>query len=372
MNHPRRIAINGKFLITQTGYKSGVYRVARELVTAMDAVLARGEPRYRDVECTLLAPAVPVDLPLAAIRLHRSGRASTLLKGIPWEQLALPGLSADAVLLNLCNLGPLAKADAFTMIHDAQVYSSPGSYSTAFRLWYRLMLPALGRRNRGILTVSGFSASELARHGVVAPSRVHVVHNGCDHVLRIVPDRGFPQRAGLSAGPYVAALATTQVHKNIGILFDAFRMPALAGTTLALFGNDTREDFERAGHDVPGNVRFLGRVDDGELVGLLQGATALAFPSLTEGFGLPPLEAMRVGCPAIVARAGALPEVCGIDTLQADPHDAEQWALQVGRLRDDAGFAADVRARGIEHARAFTWERAARRVLDVALGQTEA
>lgn len=363
----RRIAINGKFLITRSVHKSGVYRVAHELVMAMDAVLARGEPRYRDLQCTLLMPAVDPPLPLSTIAVRRSGSPSTVFKGIAWEQLALPWLARRATLINLCNLGPLACGNAYTMIHDAQVYSSPASYSRAFRHWYRLMLPRLGRRSRGVLAVSRFSGDELQRYGVVAGDRVQVVHNGCDHVLRIAADGGFAARAGLGERPYVVALASTQAHKNIGVLLQAFAEPALAGVTLALFGSGSREEFEALGHAVPPGTRFLGRIDDGELVGLLQSATALAFPSLTEGFGLPPLEAMRLGCPAIVARCGALPEVCGDAALQADPHDAAQWVAQVRRLVDTPAFAQAQRERGRAHATGFTWERAARQVLDIAL-----
>lgn len=370
--HRRRIAINGKFLITLSEHKSGVFRVAYELVMAMDAILARGEPRYADLECTLFTPAGTPELPLSAITLRRSGFGSTVLKGIAWEQLVLPLLARPATLVSLCNLGPAVYPNAYTMIHDAQVYSSPDSYSRAFRHWYRLMLPHLGRSNRGILAVSRFSGGELRRYGVVEGGRLEVVHNGCDHVLRIDADADYPRRVDLDGRPYVVALASTQAHKNIALLLQAFGLPQLAGVTLALFGSDGREDFERQGLEVPPNVRFLGRIADPELIGLLQGATALAFPSLTEGFGLPPLEAMRVGCPTIVARCGALPEVCGEAALLADPGNPTQWASRIRALVDDPDFADAMRARGRVHAASFTWERAARRVLDIALGERPA
>ena len=231
------------------------------------------------------------------------------------------------------------------------------------------MLPLLGRRNRGLLTVSCFSREELDHFGVAAAARIRVNHNGCDHVLRLVPDATKVESAGLAGRRYVVALANTQPHKNIAVLLEAFASPALADVTLALFGPARREDFERCGLQVPPNVRFLGFVSDEQLAGLLREAAALAFPSTTEGFGLPPLEAMALGCPTVVAPCGALPEVCGDAALWADAHDPAQWVRQLRRLCEDAELGDALRRRGRAHAAQFTWQRAAHRLLETVLGR---
>jgi glycosyltransferase involved in cell wall biosynthesis len=259
--------------------------------------------------------------------------------------------------------------DAFTMVHDAQVYSAPDSYSRAFRTWYRLVLPRLGKRNRALLTVSQYSRKQLDQFGVAAAAHIIVIHNGVDHVLRLVPEPTKVERAGLAGKRYIVALANSQPHKNIAMLLKAFQSPALNEVTLALFGPAKREDFESQGHAVPANVRFLGFISDEQLAGLLREAVALAFPSTTEGFGLPPLEAMLLGCPAIAAPCGALPEVCGDAVLWADPHDAAQWAQQIVRMCEDDDLREDMRSRGRAHAAQFTWDRAARRLLETVLGQ---
>jgi len=356
----RRFIINGKFLRAES---TGVHRVATELCHALAALQDEGHPAVADMRFEVLHTADGAAR-AAAIPLPRAVLAP--LTGIPWEQVTLPLRKGQGTLLNLCNIGPVASVDAVTMIHDAQVHLSPQSYSRGFRLWYRLVQPMLGRRNRAILTVSAFSKAQIAEAGIAPADRIHVVHNGVDHILRVTPD-GAPLAAlGLVRGRYVVALSTTQAHKNIAVLLRAFADPRLADMPLVLVGGAGRDDFVRLGHAVPDTVRFAGRVSDGGLRALMEAALCLGFPSTTEGFGLPPLEAMTVGCPAIVAPCGALPEVCGSAVVYAAPDDAEAW---VGAVRALAGAPEAERARIVEAGRAradgFTWRRAALRLAEV-------
>ena len=372
---PSGLVINGKFLQRSTS-RSGVYRVARELLVALDKVFAKNPALANAMACRVIVPGGQgTDLQLARIEVEVDRGSSEMrplmrrLYGALWEQLVLPRRAKANVLINLCNMGPVLHRDAFTMVHDAQVYTSPASYSRAFRTWYRLMLPWLGKRNRALLTVSEFSRKQLDAYGVADAARIEVIYNGCDHVLRLVPDLAKADAAGLAGKRYVVALANIQLHKNIGVLLKAFQQPELRDMTLVLFGPAQREDFESRGHAVPPNVEFLGFVSDEELAGLLQRAAALAFPSTTEGFGLPPLEAMALGCPTVVAPCGALPEVCGDASLWADADDVDRWVAQIVRLRDDDVLRADMKRRGRSQAAKFTWDKAARRLLEVVLEQ---
>ncbi|RZM04434.1 MAG: glycosyltransferase family 1 protein [Variovorax sp.] len=372
------LVINGKFLQASTS-RSGVYRVAREMLVALDRLLAENDALAAALRCRVLVPGDPdAGLRLSRIRVEsdpvRPGRSPALrrLGGVLWEQTTLPRRARGETLVSLCNIGPVLHRDAFTMVHDAQVYTSPQSYSRTFRAWYRFALPLLGRHNRALLTVSRHSREQLDRFGVAAAARIHVIPNGCDHVLRLAPDPRAVADAGLAGRPYVVALANRQRHKNIPVLLEAFHAPALRHVTLALFGPARHEDFERQGVRVPPNARFLGFVGDEQLAGLLRHALALAFPSTTEGFGLPPLEAMALGCPTIVAPCGALPEVCGDAALWADPHAPAAWVDGIVRLRDDPGLRADLRRRGLAQAARFTWREAACGLLEAVLGRSRA
>lgn len=366
--------LNGKFLAAPP---TGVHRVAQELGNALADLMAEGHPAARGLSLELL---VPRDGAVGARRMRVPARTLGPFRHIAWEQLTLPlRHGGGGTLLNLCNVGPVLARDAVTMIHDVQVLLTPGSYGAGFRAWYRLLQPAIARRHRMILTVSEYSRGQIVAAGLAKPGRVAVIPNGVDHVLANRAEPGVVVRLGLGAEPglgqgaaqgggYVLALANTQVHKNVGLLLRAFADPMLAGLRLVLFGGARAEDFVAAGHPVPANAVFAGRVGDGELRALMEQALCLAFPSTTEGFGLPPLEAMRLGCPAIVAPCGALPEVCGDAATIASPDDPREWAMQIARMASDPEWReACVRA-GLARAARFTWRSSAERLCGVLAG----
>ena len=356
---PIRIVFNGKFL---SAAPTGVHRVADEIIHAVDELLVEHDALAERFEFELLTPSDAVRSPvLRRIRVRSCGRFTRRA----WEQYDLPRHAAGRLVVSLCNLGPVVLRNAITMIHDAQVHSTPSSYAPAFRLWYKLVQPAIGHRHRALMTVSEFSRGELARFAVTAPGKVRVVMNGADHMRRIVPSASARARHRLLDRPYVMALASLQAHKNVGVLLKAFSLPRAAGLDLVLYGATTRDDFERAGLVVPDAVRFVGRIDDEDMSALLRGAHCLAFPSLTEGFGLPPIEAMWVGCPVVAAPRGALPEVCADAALYAGPDDPDAWWGAFDALRTDPALRDRLVADGLARSRLFTWRRAGRATLEV-------
>lgn len=353
------IIINGKFL---SAPQTGVHRVAGELANALADILAE-QPSHP------LLGGSEVWIPRTG--QQRSGamrlpvRLLPRLTSIPWEQITLPLRTRRGVLLNLCNIGPVLSQYAVTMIHDAQVHIAPASYGFGFRMWYKLVQPILCRRHRHILTVSEFSRRQLIDLDMVSPDRISVVHNGVDHIEQVPAKPDIVPRLGIGDAPYVLALSTTQDHKNIRVLLDAFSDPAMAHVRLVLIGATPREAFDASGWPLPDGVVFAGRVDDGELRGLIEEALCLAFPSRTEGFGLPPLEAMLLGCPAIVSPCGALPEVCGDAALYASPNDPSEWRNAILSLIDQPGLRARYAEAGKAHARQFTWKAAAQKLIKI-------
>jgi glycosyltransferase involved in cell wall biosynthesis len=214
------------------------------------------------------------------------------------------------------------------------------------------MLPRIGHRHRSILTVSKFARTRLLHYRIAPAEAIHVIHNGVDHVRQVAPDRATARAKGLIPGRYVLALASTQSHKNIALLTRAFADPALADITLALVGGAS---VTRISPEASANVTSLGQVSDSALFGLMADALAWACPSLTEGFGLPPLEAMALGAPVIAAPRGALPEVLGAAPLWAAVDDPAEWVRHILHLATDHTEASRRSELGRRHAARFTW-----------------
>ena len=358
MPQPKKIAINGKFLSAEP---TGVHRVAEELIRNAFAIISADDRLSEQLQLELL---VPSDGKENAEHLGLPYKVVGPLTGIAWEQLTLPFHARGRTLLSLCNVGPVFSRDAVTMFHDAQVHIAPDSYSPMFRLWYHFHQPICGKRHRQILTVSDYSRVQLDEYKVASRDKTKVILNGVDHVLDTAADDAIVEKLGLEQNEFVVALANIQPHKNIGLLLKVFSRPELQNLKLVLFGSATRDIFQSAGHQVPSNVIFAGRVSDGELRSLYANALCLAFPSRTEGFGLPPLEAMTTGCPAIVAPEGALPQICGDGAIYAGADDPDAWVNALSLMHSDDQYLAKLSAAGLSQSANFTWKRAANQMVD--------
>lgn len=354
------IVINGKFLSAKA---TGVHRVAEQLIAALDKKISSDPQLFRLLKPEVLIPKDAKRLVKDISFIHRKVGVTQWQF---WEQFELPMHTHNNLLLSLCNLSPIISKNSITMVHDAQVYMTPESYSYAFRNWYQIALPIIGRRNKKILTVSEYSKRMLIDHGVSTEHKIEVIHNGVEHVLSFGNDENVLKKFGLQSNQYSIGLANTQKHKNIKILIEAFGHPELTHHKLVLFGGAKKQDFEAMGLTITPNVIFTGFVNDAQLRTLMEQASSIVFPSLTEGFGLPPLEAMLLGTPAICAPCGALPELCGDATTFAPPDNANSWATAVLSLLNETPHSRNNRiAAGREHAAQFTWDVAANRLCEI-------
>jgi len=150
---------------------------------------------------------------------------------------------------------------------------------------------------------------------------------------------------------------------DTAVIFDAFRLPVLADMPLVLVGA-SREEMTAKGFVVPPSAIFAGKIGDAGLRALYENALSLLFPSKTEGFGLPPLEAMICGCPAVVSPAGAIPEICRDAAIYADVADPAGWADAILRLKRDDRLRAEKITAGRARVKDFTWRAAGRRLFD--------
>jgi glycosyltransferase involved in cell wall biosynthesis len=350
----RFVDINGRFL---TQAMTGVQRYAMEMVRALDhQLMVSGELRSR-YAMRLVAPAhYDSPMELRHIPTVSVGR----LKGQAWEQLELPFHTRGRLLLNLCNTAPLALRTVVT-IHDASVFAVPEAYSPAFLTWYRTLIPLLGRRAMRIVTVSRFSQLELSRRAGIPFGKMDVIPLGAEHILQQPADVGILGRLGIQPGRFILAVGSRSPHKNLGAVRTAMSRLESEGFPLVVAGGTNPRIF--APSEADGGTFHAGYVTDAELRALYENATCFAYPSLYEGFGLPPLEAMLCGCPAVVARAASLPEVCGDAVLYCDPRDPDDMARSIRLLIQEPARREELRQRGRERARCFTWERASTALL---------
>jgi glycosyltransferase involved in cell wall biosynthesis len=354
MNAPKTFFVNGRFL---TQPISGVQRYARELLRALHELLTSGAIDPRLYRVVILHPRKRV---VGEDFGHIEGRPVGNFTGQFWEQAELPAHCRGALLLNLCNTAPLFKRNQVITIHDAATRAVPNSYTRAFRAWYRVMHSLVGTRAVRIITVSQFSKRELRDQLGLPEERIAVAPGGSDHILRARSDTFVLDRFDLRRRPFVLAVSSLSPHKNLLAVVEAIKLGGVSDVDFVIAGDSNRKVFEATA--LPAAIKRVGAVSDNELRALYEHAVCFVFPSLYEGFGLPPLEAMACGCPVLASRAASLPEVCGDAALYCDPLSAHDIAAKLQELLGSAELRKRLRDRGRARAALFTWRQCAHEV----------
>lgn len=384
-----RIGVNGRFYGVPVW---GVQRFAREVCRRL----------LPDPEVTLLLPAGVeppsngrTDPPAATVRCGR-------LPGHLWEQLELPwrarGTGCD-VLLHLGGTAPLVGGVHVVAIHDVLPLTNPEWFGRGFVLWYRAVVRRAARRAAVVLTPSRWARDELVRSLGVPRERIHVVGQGVEPFRTPASRdevRGVRERFDLPER-YLLAVGDGDARKNVQFLrriMDCWKRArpsedpphlVVVGARrarvhgLEATGGVRRRQPDRAprggGHERGARIRELGYVSDAELRALYTGARVFCFPSLGEGFGRPPLEAMACGTPAIVAPYGCAREILG-DAALVRPLEPEAWITGITSLmaEDDGPDGQARRARvlaGQRHAQRFRWEDAVEAVREACRAAVE-
>jgi glycosyltransferase involved in cell wall biosynthesis len=262
------------------------------------------------------------------------------------------------------------------MLHDMAVYDVPYAFSKKFRLWYKVKFSILHRQAKVILTVSAFSKERICHHLGIDEARVAVIPNGADHLDRVVSD----PRYSVAAGPDERFVLRHRGQSRFPQELAASTRCVAAARSSARYKvccrgrlPNPRLRFEPAAEQHQSDqVVWAGFVTDGELKALYGDAACLVFPSLYEGFGLPPLEAMYCGCPVIVSNEASLPEVCGDAAMYCDAKSIDDIAAKISLMMGDKELQQRYREMGLRHAQQFRWDRAASKLLRVLYGEAYA
>jgi glycosyltransferase involved in cell wall biosynthesis len=342
------IVVNARFL---TQEMRGVQRFAEQICLELKGL--------RD-DLVFVAPGdICLHDSAAQLQVKRIGRH----RGQLWEQLDLPlwlARNGYPPLVSLCNTAPLFYSNQIATHHDITYIRHPESYSRMFRAMYRTLTPLLLGRTKALITVSEFSKREIAAHYGYPASSICVVPNAVDARFQPFCAEQCPR----GSTPYLLAVSSPSAHKNFARMIAAFlQMEGHDDVELRIIG-DSNRIFSGSQHDVAGSrrIRMLGRLTDKELVEAYQGATAFVFPSIYEGFGIPPLEAQACGCPVIAARAASIPEVLGDSALYFDPLKVKDIALSMQRILQDEALRQELRRRGKANVARYCWHTSARQV----------
>jgi glycosyltransferase involved in cell wall biosynthesis len=284
------------------------------------------------------------------------------IKGHVWEQFYLPTQLRRRLLWSPGNTGPITVRRQVLTVHDAAALDHPEWFERKFALWYGALLPRLVRKVRAIITVSHFSRERIVQLTGVDGERVHVIANGVEPRFRPANIEAIKEiRAKFELNdPYILFVGSLEPRKNLKVLLQAWQLGRFDGAMLAVVGASGHLFQNLQFDSVPEGVRLLGRVEDELLPALYSGAAGFVYPSVYEGFGLPPLEAMACGCPIAVSDIPAHREVCGSTALYFDPFSPEDLSSKLELLlRLDATSRASYVEGGINRAANYSWTNAA-------------
>ncbi|MDR0768667.1 MAG: glycosyltransferase family 4 protein [Dysgonamonadaceae bacterium] len=344
------IYINGRFLSQPM---TGIPRFGYELCRAL---LAAG------VDFTVVVPAdiLPAyDLPFKTIQYGK-------LKSHLWEQIDLflfLKSRHNPLLISFSGLGPVFYKNHIATIHDLVFIRHPQWFSKMYCLIYKILTPIVVRNAKKIITVSNASKQEIITLLKTNPDKITVVYNALsDTFLHQSP----PKPDQSSGEKYILALSSINPRKNFLRIIRAFRelnMPGMklyvAGATSGVFNPENA-----CNQIITDDVRILGHLNDRELSDYYRHAQLLIFPSLHEGFGVPPLEAQANGCPVVVSDIPALKEIYGDSVAYCNPCDVSSIVSQMKNVLEDEALRNDLIRKGYKKTHQYSWTKSAQKVVD--------
>jgi glycosyltransferase involved in cell wall biosynthesis len=345
------VYINGKFLAQR---RTGVQRFALGVLLGLDNLLYSCGSK---LDIILLVPAAAKVPVLKHIRFRVVG--CRFLSLSLWEQIALPLYSCGGTLLCLSGSAPLFVRNCLPTIHDAAIFLFPQAYSNKFVAWYRTLFLVRAFLSPLVLTVSRTSVDDLTRF--LPTTSFRVVPNSAEHILQVASDSSVLLKFSLERGKFLLAVGSINPTKNFSFLISTYcgsdlveRMP------LVVVGGWNNAVFDHSGLPLNHkNVVFTGSLPDSQLRALYEAASAFVFPSLYEGFGIPPLEAMACGCPVIASSCPSILETCGNAAKYFDPVNGDDMLNAIYSVIGDSEIQTCLITNGNNRVADFSWDKSA-------------
>ena len=302
--------INGLFFTQRT---TGVHRFARQLLAEIDSICIKDEIKV----VVPMGTTVPKYKNILVVEFGKQ-------HGLLWEQIDFPRFlnKYRGVGVNLCNSQPIIKP-GIICIHDVAYKTHPEYFKTFHGkmsvAWHRLVYRLAAWSKYPILTVSYFSKYSIIDAYGVIPSRIHVVSNGWQHINEIASDEKVLKKYNLKEKTFYFTLGNINYNKNTRWVIEyAQKHPKDIFVLSGIRVKNSHVDV-----DTVKNVKWLGYLSDSEIVTLYKYCKAFIFPSIHEGFGIPPMEALSQGAKIIVANTTCLPEIYRGSAIYIDPYDTD-------------------------------------------------
>lgn len=371
-----KLAFDGGLLLRKE--KAGIAWSAHNLILEL--------LKYPQNECTIRCfrsrgKSLLEEYEKAGCRIEYCRWMSSFLSKLLWTVFPVPYrlyFKSDADIVQFFNftIPPGVKGKRAVFIHDMAYKSCPGTVRKKTRLWLEFQMKQTCRRADCILTVSEFSRQEIIRYLSVPKSRVFVVPNAVDHTAYHTRYSDCQIQKALRrygiAREYFLYLGTIEPRKNLERLIGAYaklcrRRKQVPMLVLAGKKGWLCEPIYRCviRYGLEQKVLFTGYVSQEDSPLLMCGAKAFVFPSLYEGFGMPPLEAMACGTPVITSNTTALAEVAGNACATVDPLRMDEISRAMEKILDDGGYRETLRKAGIQRASEYTWAKSAALLMDV-------
>ena len=346
------IIINGRFLTQRI---TGVQRFAIEISKALKGLYSKllivSPPN-------IIQDIIAKELDVQIIGTHT---------GHLWEQIDLPIFLKKIekpLLLCLANTAPIFYNNKITTIHDVAFKVYPETFSKKFLYSYLFIIPRILKSSKHILTVSDFSKEEINKYYHTELEKISIIHNAVNKEFTYVNDNK------LNKTPYFLAVSSVNYRKNfLAVLkaFNLFKQKSKNDYKLYVIGDLKSDSFSKINISCYINnpdIVFCGRVSDEELIRYYSNAVAFLYPSLYEGFGIPPLEAQACMCPVICSAIPPLMEVLQDSALYTNPYDIEDLAQKMEMIIH-SNLRNDLIALGKENIKRFSWNKSAMQLKEI-------
>lgn len=286
------------------------------------------------------------------------------LNGHLWEQISLPRYlksQGNPLLVSFSGCGPLMYRNQIMTIHDVSHERHPEWFSKNYWRYYSYMMPRIANKAHAVITVSNYSKKEIIDVLGIPANKIFVVNCSIPtyHTNNNIKDNESHEK-------YILSVSSLDPRKNFKRLIEAFNKISDKNIKLYIVGMQFKAfntpDLQNL---VTDRVVMPGYVDDNKLNDLYRNALFSIYPSLYEGFGIPPLESMVCGCPVIASRIEAIEEICEDAVLYVDPYDITDMVHQMNRLISDVALQESLKQKGYRQVQKYSWEKSARKVLDI-------